>query len=166
MCPLSSGYWDFYTKCADLSTVYTFTQSRHLHSSTNSAFSSALCLLTKCNDPSTPLTHSRYFLSANKVRRSVYTFTQRRHLIAYYSSALSSSGRIYKVVNCRDDLIVNPLCLHWCLIRLHYNFCSFKGLNIQIITTSTTSYGLYRCISIGSSTPSYFYALLRQVSTY
>jgi hypothetical protein len=54
------------------------------------------------------LTHSRYLRSANKVRRSVYTSTQRRHLITYYSYALSSSGRIYRVVYCRDDLKVNP----------------------------------------------------------
>ena len=62
----------FYTKCANLSTVYTFTQSRHLHSPTNSA--SSTCLLTKCNI----LTHGRYLLSAYKARRPVYTSTQRR----------------------------------------------------------------------------------------
>ncbi len=42
----------FYTKCANLSTVYTFTQSRHLLLPTNSASSS--CLLTKCNGLSIP----------------------------------------------------------------------------------------------------------------
>jgi hypothetical protein len=90
-----------------------------------------------------------YFLSANKACRPVYTSTQRReNLQSCY---------------CRDDLIVNPLCLHLCLIRLHYNYCSFEGLNIQIIPTSTTPYGLCRCIFIGSSTSNYFYVPSRQV---
>jgi hypothetical protein len=101
----------FYTKCANLSTVYTFTQSRHLHSPTNSASSS--CLWTKCNI----LTHGRYLLSAYKARRPVYTSTQRRENL--------QSCLLQGWLNSKT-----PLCLHLRLIRLHYNFCSFKGLNI------------------------------------
>ncbi len=84
---------------------------RHLHSPTNSASSS--CLWTKCNI----LTHGRYLLSAYKARRPVYTSTQRRENL--------QSCLLQGWLNSKT-----PLCLHLRLIGLHYNFCSFKGLNI------------------------------------